>query len=171
MISEAFLKVLEGAAEAAGTRLYAAERKAVLSALAEPDPEAVACHATAMADPEPDSEMRDTETVPLREDVDDYMEREVLPHVTDAWVDERKTKIGYEIPFNRHFYVYEPPRPLEARSGPTCKSLSAKSPRCSQRSRGEPIAYRPLPRFGRGVARPCAGALGCTCVPAYWCVR
>ena len=57
--------------------------------------------------------MRDTENVPLKEDVDEYMEREVLPHVPDAWVDYDKTKIGYEIPLNRHFYVYEPPRPLE----------------------------------------------------------
>ncbi len=57
--------------------------------------------------------MRDTETVPLREDVDTYIAREVLPHVPDAWVDESKTKIGYEVPLNRHFYVYEPPRPLE----------------------------------------------------------
>ena len=57
--------------------------------------------------------MRDTETVPLGEAIDDYMAREVLPHVPDAWVDESKTKIGYEIPLNRHFYVYEPPRALD----------------------------------------------------------
>ena len=50
--------------------------------------------------------------MPLSEAIDAYMEREVLPHVPDAWVDHAKTKIGYEIPFNRHFYVYEPPRPL-----------------------------------------------------------
>ncbi|MEX1365871.1 MAG: SAM-dependent DNA methyltransferase, partial [Nannocystaceae bacterium] len=43
----------------------------------------------------------------------EYMAREVLPHVPDAWVDESKTKVGYEIPFTRHFYVYEPPRLLE----------------------------------------------------------
>ena len=49
----------------------------------------------------------------LGEDIDDYMAREVLPHVPDAWVDHTKTKIGYEIPLNRHFYVYEPPRPLD----------------------------------------------------------
>lgn len=59
-----------------------------------------------------DKAKRDTENVPLLEDVDDYFEREVLPHVPDAWIDESKTKIGYEIPFNRHFYVFEPPRPL-----------------------------------------------------------
>ena len=63
--------------------------------------------------PEPDPALRDTETVPLNEDVDNYMAREVLPHVPDAWVDHSKTKIGYEIPLNRHFYVYEPPRSLD----------------------------------------------------------
>ena len=52
--------------------------------------------------------------MPLNEDIDDYMAREVLPHVPDAWVDHTKTKIGYEIPLNRHFYVYEPPRSLDA---------------------------------------------------------
>jgi type I restriction enzyme M protein len=50
--------------------------------------------------------------VPLAEDIHDYSAREVLPHVPDAWIDESKTKIGYEIPFTRHFYVYTPPRPL-----------------------------------------------------------
>ncbi len=62
--------------------------------------------------PQPDSALRDTETVPLSEDVKDYFKREVLPHAPDAWIDEEKTKVGYEIPFNRHFYVFEPPRPL-----------------------------------------------------------
>ena len=59
-----------------------------------------------------DSALRDTENVPLTEDVAAYFAREVLPHAPDAWIDEDKTKIGYEIPFNRHFYVFEPPRPL-----------------------------------------------------------
>lgn len=63
--------------------------------------------------PEPDPELRDTEMVPLKENVEAYFKREVLPHVPDAWLDHNKTKIGYEIPFNRHFYRYEPPRPLE----------------------------------------------------------
>ena len=63
--------------------------------------------------PEPDAELRDTENVPLKENIDDYFKREVLPHVPDAWIDKSKTKIGYEIPLNRHFYRYEPPRPLE----------------------------------------------------------
>ncbi|MER6993965.1 class I SAM-dependent DNA methyltransferase [Saccharopolyspora hirsuta] len=62
--------------------------------------------------PEPDTELRDYENVPLDEDIDAYLEREVLPHVPDAWIDHDKTKIGYEIPVTRHFYVYQPPRPL-----------------------------------------------------------
>ena len=62
--------------------------------------------------PQPDSALRDTENVPLSEDVQSYFEREVLPHAPDAWIDPDKTKVGYEIPFNRHFYVFKPPRPL-----------------------------------------------------------
>lgn len=62
--------------------------------------------------PIPDSARRDTENVPLAEDVETYFKREVLPHAPDAWIDESKTKVGYEIPFNRHFYVFEPPRDL-----------------------------------------------------------
>lgn len=74
--------------------------------------------------------MRDTENIPLpmpfgpdkpngelvetfRDVIDEYIAREVKPHVPDAWVDYDKTKVGYEIPINRHFYVYQPPRPLE----------------------------------------------------------
>ncbi|MDN7696485.1 type I restriction-modification system subunit M [Burkholderia cenocepacia] len=62
--------------------------------------------------PQADSALRDTENVPLSEDVATYFEREVLPHAPDAWIDEDKSKVGYEIPFNRHFYVFEPPRDL-----------------------------------------------------------
>jgi type I restriction enzyme M protein len=62
--------------------------------------------------PQPNSALRDTENIPLRDDVDDYFKREVLPHAADAWIDGEKTKVGYEIPFNRHFYVFEPPRSL-----------------------------------------------------------
>ena len=63
---------------------------------------------------EPDADLRDFENVPLKEDVDAYFEREVRPHVPDAWMDRDKDKTGYEINFNRHFYTYTPPRPLEA---------------------------------------------------------
>jgi len=62
--------------------------------------------------PQPDSGLRDTENVPLGQDIREYFEREVLPHAPDAWIDESKSKVGYEIPFNRNFYVFEPPRSL-----------------------------------------------------------
>jgi type I restriction enzyme M protein len=64
--------------------------------------------------PQPDSALRDTENVPLTDDIAAYFKREVLPHAPDAWIDEEKSKVGYEIPFNRHFYVFEPPRSLHA---------------------------------------------------------
>ncbi len=59
-----------------------------------------------------DSELRDFENIPLKQDIDDYFRREVLPHVPDAWMDRSKDKVGYEINFNRHFYDYTPSRPL-----------------------------------------------------------
>ena len=62
--------------------------------------------------PQPDANLRDTENVPLGEKVETYFKREVLPHAPDAWIDHEKTKVGYEIPFNRHFYVFKPPREL-----------------------------------------------------------
>ncbi|MFE5723029.1 type I restriction-modification system subunit M [Streptomyces erythrochromogenes] len=63
-------------------------------------------------EPEPDAELRDYENVPLGENVEEYLKREVHPHVPDAWIDHTKTRIGYELPVTRHFYVYDPPRPL-----------------------------------------------------------
>ena len=62
---------------------------------------------------EPDTELRDFENVPLKDDIDAYFESEVAPHVPDAYMDRDKDKVGYEINFNRHFYKYTPPRPLE----------------------------------------------------------
>ncbi|MCG9011794.1 SAM-dependent methyltransferase, partial [Laribacter hongkongensis] len=62
--------------------------------------------------PQPDTSLRDTENVPLKDGIDAYFQREVLPHAPDAWIDPDKTRVGYEIPFNRHFYVFEPPRSL-----------------------------------------------------------
>ncbi len=108
----AFLTDLRDLDREAGVRLSAPELKAVLSALGERDEGAEICRKR-NGEPEPDPELRDTESVPLKESIDEYFKREVLPHVPDAWIDESKTKIGYEIPLNRHFYVYEPPRPLE----------------------------------------------------------
>ncbi len=93
-------------------KLNAGELNAVLSALSERDETAEAC-TNNRGDLEPDSELRDTEIVPLKESIEDYFEREVKPHVPDAWIDHAKTKVGYEIPMTRHFYQYEPPRPLE----------------------------------------------------------
>ena len=95
------------------------ELKALLNALSERDPEADIC--MSKGKPEADSGLRDYENVPLGESVYDYFEREVKPHVPDAWIDESKTDaldrevgvVGFEIPFNRHFYVFQPPRPLE----------------------------------------------------------
>jgi type I restriction enzyme M protein len=64
--------------------------------------------------PQANGALRETENVPLTEDIAAYFTREVLPHVPDAWIDEEKNKVGYEIPFNRHFFVFEPPRDLHA---------------------------------------------------------
>ena len=63
--------------------------------------------------PVPDTALRDTENVPLKEDIEEYFKREVLPYAPDAWIDEKKTKVGYEIPFTRYFYKYIPPRKSE----------------------------------------------------------
>jgi len=63
--------------------------------------------------PKPDPKRKDTENVPLSTDIDEYFRTQVLPHVPDAWMDRGKDKVGYEIPFTRYFYKYEPPRPLE----------------------------------------------------------
>ena len=110
---EAFLSHLRKSASSAVTplRLSTAELKAVLAALGDRDDTAEICR-DRDGQPEPDADLRDTETVPLKESIDEYFKREVLPHVPDAWIDTTKTKVGYEIPLNRHFYRYEPPRPL-----------------------------------------------------------
>ncbi|MBU1898004.1 type I restriction-modification system subunit M [Myxococcota bacterium] len=108
----AFQKMLKAQARSSRYRMSipAPVEKAILSALSERDETAEVC--LVRDQPEPDADLRDYENVPLKEDIGAYMAREVLPHVPDAWVDESKTKVGYEIPFTRHFYVYEPPRPL-----------------------------------------------------------
>ena len=108
----AFVKDLKQAAKAQGVKLPAPILKTILSALGERDKAATVC-LDAKAKPESDTDLRDNENVPLTEDIDAYMAREVLPHVPDAWVDPDATKVGYEIPFTRYFYVYEPPRPVE----------------------------------------------------------
>ncbi len=87
-------------------------RKALWAALGKRDEKAEPCTG-AKGVIEPDPKLRDTENVPLDEDIEEYFAREVAPHVADAWIDHSKTKIGYEVPFTRHFYEYIPPRPLE----------------------------------------------------------
>lgn len=63
--------------------------------------------------PQADGSLRDFENVPLKDDIADYFRREVLPHVPDAWIDENKSQVGYEINFTRYFYQYKPLRSLE----------------------------------------------------------
>ena len=109
---KAFLSELREIDRTVDLRLTAPELKAILSALGERDQTAEICR-DRDGNPEPDADLRDTESVPLKESIAEYFKREVLPHVPDAWIDESKTKVGYEIPLNRHFYRYEPPRPLE----------------------------------------------------------
>ena len=108
----AFLQDLREVERQHDIRLSASELKAVVGALGERDDTAAICRGRD-DNPEPDPELRDTETVPLKESIEVHFKREVLPHVPDAWIDESKTKAGYEIPLNRHFYRYELPRPLE----------------------------------------------------------
>jgi type I restriction enzyme M protein len=109
---DTFTKVVKKTFKAADINLNSPLLKAILSALSEKDETADIC-VDNKGNPEPDSDLRDTENVPLKEDIHEYFEREVKPHVPDAWIDESKTKIGYEIPFTRHFYKYEPLRPSE----------------------------------------------------------
>jgi type I restriction enzyme M protein len=134
---DAFEAALDAALKKADLKLPAPLRKAILAALSERDQQADIC-TDRHGNPEADSDLRDTEIVPLPADIklplplgydnetghdkllklvkkhcEDYLKREVLPHVPDAWIDHGKTKVGYEIPLNRHFYVYQPPRDLK----------------------------------------------------------
>jgi len=132
-----FTKLLNTTIKKIDLKLDAPVKKAIMNAMSERDETADTC-TNARNIAEPDPELRDTELVPLPEDItfplpigynakadnsdlvdlvrehcEIYLEKEVLPHVPEAWIDHKKTKVGYEIPLNRHFYVYEPPRPLE----------------------------------------------------------
>jgi type I restriction enzyme M protein len=117
---DVFVEHLDAACAAAELRLSSPLRKAVLAALSERDETADIC-TDADGNPEADSELRDYENVPYKQDVTDYFEKEVKPHVPDAWVnlsvrdeaDGKVGRVGYEIPLTRHFYKYVPPRPLE----------------------------------------------------------
>ncbi|MCU0288353.1 MAG: type I restriction-modification system subunit M [Acidobacteria bacterium] len=107
-----FLKEIKALERESGVNLSAPELKAVIEILSQKD-ETAEIYRDARDNPEADGDLRDTENVPLTENIESYFKREVLPHVPDAWVDHGKTKVGYEIPFNRHFYCYRAPRPLE----------------------------------------------------------
>jgi len=115
-----FEKALKRAVKDDDLKLSAPVKKAILAALSERD-EVAEASIDGHGIPEPDPQLRDTENVPLGQDVREYFEREVLPHVPDAWINESVRdqkdgevgKVGYEINFNRYFYEYKPPRPLE----------------------------------------------------------
>jgi type I restriction enzyme M protein len=120
MSRDAFEKTVNLALKQAGIKVGAPVKKAILGALSERDEEAELCR-DKKGNVEADTELRDHELVPLKEDWREYFEREVVPFVPDAWVDEGYTdgqdggvgRVGYEINFNRYFYNYVPPRPLE----------------------------------------------------------
>ena len=115
-----FEGMIDAALKKADASLPAPARKAVLSALSERDETAAICR-DKDGSPEADPELRDTESVPLAERVEAFFDREVRPHIPDAWIDTGKRDpkdgqvglVGYEINFNRYFYRYTPPRPLE----------------------------------------------------------
>lgn len=102
---EVFTKILKDALAEANIKLGAPVLKAILNGLSEKDETADVCMKN-KKDIEPDTDLRDTESIPLKENIEEYFAREVLPHVPDAWIDHSKTKIGYEIPFTRQFYKY-----------------------------------------------------------------
>lgn len=109
---ETFTKVIKKAFKDHDITISGPIMKAIFAALSEKDETADICR-DSKGKPEPDSDLRDTENVSLKENIHEYFEREVKPHVPDAWIDDSKTKIGYEIPFTRYFYQYSPLRSSE----------------------------------------------------------
>ncbi len=122
-----FEKAIDIAVKEKGIILKAPIKKAILAGLSERDETADIC-LDKKRNPEPDKELRDNENIPVKEDIEDYFQREVIPHVPDAWIDHDKTKKGYEIPLTRHFYEYKPLRPLEEIEG-EIKALEADTDR------------------------------------------
>jgi len=116
-----FIASLNTVLDRAGLKLKAPLLKAILAGIGERDNAAEIC-LDRKGRPEPDTELNDTENVPLNEKIEAYFSREVTPHVPDAWIDSsycdakdgKVGRVGYEIPFNRHFYIFQPPRPLSA---------------------------------------------------------
>lgn len=109
---ESFIKALKAAFKTGEVEVKGPLLKVIWQSLSEKDISADMC-TDKRGNPEPDADLRDNENVPLTEDIEGYFQREVIPHVPDAWIDHSKTKVGYEIPFNRHFYKYVAPRSLE----------------------------------------------------------
>jgi type I restriction enzyme M protein len=109
---DAFIELLDAAFEKQDLKLKTPLYRAIMDALSERDDTADVI-TDSDDNPVPDADLRDNENVPLDEKIDAYMKREVLPYLQDAWIDEDKTKVGYEISFNRYFYVYQPPRSVE----------------------------------------------------------
>jgi type I restriction enzyme M protein len=109
---DAFEKLLRATFEKASVSIPASAWKAILAALSERDETADVC-TDSKGRPEPDVGLRDSENVPLKEDVGTFFRREVSPYSKDAWIDESRTKVGYEILFTRYFYTFEPPEPLD----------------------------------------------------------
>ena len=107
-----FIGILTDAFTGAQVNITTAQLKLIYQSLSEYDETADVC-TNRKGEPEPDPNLKDYENVPLREDIDEYFDREIQPHVPEAWIDYSKTKVGYEIPFNRYFYVFKPPRPLD----------------------------------------------------------
>ncbi|GAC1420731.1 MAG: hypothetical protein NVSMB64_29670 [Candidatus Velthaea sp.] len=106
-----FLKSFDAVLKKAGVNLTAPQYKAVWQALSERDKTADVCTG-AKGKAEPDADLRDTENVPLVEDVQAFFEREVKPYVAHSWIEDDKTKVGYEVPFTRVFFKYVPPRSI-----------------------------------------------------------
>ena len=119
MDREEFVSALDKALLAEQIKIAAPLKKAIIGSFGQRHEQAAVCR-TAKGVIEPDTELRDHELVPFKEDWQAYFEREVKPFVPDAWVDESHTdktdggvgRVGYEINFNRYFYKYVPPRPL-----------------------------------------------------------
>lgn len=103
---EAFSNILNSVFKTAGVAVRVPLLRSIVAALGERDPNADIC-VDRKGNPEPDKELRDTEQIPMTEDIDEYFKREVLPYAPDAWIDLDSKKTGYEIPFTRHFYTFE----------------------------------------------------------------
>lgn len=107
-----FESALDEQFKKSGFALTAPIRKSIMNALSERDGTTDIC-VDKKGNPEPDAQLRDYENVPLKDDIQAYFKREVLPHVPDAWIDESKTIKGYEVNFTKYFYKYKPLRSLE----------------------------------------------------------